>query len=133
MLEQGNTEICELPALGLTLGSTFGWQLNVTEGQIGLQVSDTKIAKNWEDPEGEESSVGELDVQDDWKEKIELICTEYGMMKPHRQAHYRTRAINIVDEFIDNHPLQLVKGSSRYYNHSQDIWKPCHKIQAESR
>ena len=115
-LEQGNTEIRELPALGLTLGSTFGWQSNVTEGQIGSRVSDTKIAENWEDPEGEESSVGESDVQDDWKEKIKLICMEYGMTKPHHQAHYRARAINIVDEFVDNHPLQLVKGSSRYYD-----------------
>ena len=81
-LERGNTEICELPALGLMLGSTFGWQSNVMEGQIESQVSDTKIAENWEDPEGDKSSVGESDVQDDWEEKSQLICTEYGMTKP---------------------------------------------------
>jgi len=59
-----------------------------------------------------ESSVGESDVQDDREEKIRLICMEYGMTKPHRQAHYRARVIKIVDKFIDNHPLQLVRGSS---------------------
>ena len=122
MFGRGNVELSELPALGLTLGSTFGWQPNVTQEQIGSRISDTKISENWEDPEGEESSVGESDVQDDWEEKIRLICTEYGMTKPHHQAHYRARAIKIVDEFVDDHPLQLVKGSSRYYSTTVKIF-----------
>jgi hypothetical protein len=85
---QENTEIRELPALGLTLGSTFGWQLNVTERRRRSHISDTKVAKNWEDPEGEESSEGESDIQDYWEERINLVCTEYGLTKPHRQAQY---------------------------------------------
>jgi len=116
MFERGNVELHELPALGLTLGSTFGWQLNVTQEQAGSRVSDIKIVENWEDPEEEESSVGESDTQGEWEERINLICTEYGIMKPHRQAHYHGRAIKIVDEFVTNDPLKLVKGSTRYYD-----------------
>jgi len=114
--ERGNVELRELPALGLTLGSTFGWQPNVTQEQTGSQVSDTKIVENWEDPEEEESSVGESDTQGEWEERINLICTEYGMTKPHHQAHYCRRAIKRVDEFVTNDPLKLVKGSTRYYD-----------------
>jgi len=83
---------------------------------MGSRGSDTKIAENWEDPEEEESSVGESDMQGEWEERINLICTEYGMTKPHRQAHYRERAIKIVDEFVTNDPLKLIKGSTRYYD-----------------
>jgi hypothetical protein len=56
------------------------------------------------------------DVQDDWEERINLVCMEYGMTKPHRQAQYCKRAIKIVDEFANNDLLKLVKGSSRYYD-----------------
>ncbi len=110
---RGNTEISELPALGLTLGSTFG----VTEGQRRSRISDTEVANNWELPgvgEGEESSEGELDIQDDWEERINLVCTEYGLTKPHRQAQYQERAIKIVDEFAGNEPDKLARGSSKY-------------------
>jgi hypothetical protein len=61
---QENAEIRKLPALGLTLGNMFSWQPNVTERRRRLHISDTKVARNWEDPEGEESSEGESDVQD---------------------------------------------------------------------
>jgi hypothetical protein len=84
--EQENVELCELPALGLMLGSTFGWQLNVTERQGRSHISNTHIAENWEDPEREESSKGESDVQDDWEERLNIVSTEYGMTKPHCQA-----------------------------------------------
>jgi hypothetical protein len=56
------------------------------------------------------------DVQDDWEERINLVCMEYGMTKPHCQAQYCERAIKIVDEFANNNLLKLVKGSSRYYD-----------------
>ena len=56
------------------------------------------------------------DIQDDWEERIKLICMEYGMMKPHDQAQYRKRAIKIVDEFAGNDPEMVVKGSSKYYD-----------------
>jgi hypothetical protein len=56
---QENTEIRELPVLGLMLGSTFGCQPNVTERRRRLHISNTKVAENWEDSEGEESSEGE--------------------------------------------------------------------------
>jgi hypothetical protein len=64
----------------------FGWQPNVMERQGRSCISNTHIAENWEDPEKEESSEGELDVQDDWEERLNLVCMEYGMTKPHRQA-----------------------------------------------
>jgi hypothetical protein len=116
VFERGNTGLRELPALGLTLGSTFGWQPNVTERQGRSHISDTYIAENWEDPEREESSEGESDIQDDWEERLNIVCMEYWMMKPHHQAQYRERAIKIVDEFAGNKPEKLVKGSSRYYD-----------------
>jgi len=56
------------------------------------------------------------DVQDNWEERIKLICMEYGMTKPHRQAQYRKRAIKIVDEFAGNDPKMMVKGSHKYYD-----------------
>ena len=97
----------------------FGWQPNMTKGQRRSCTSDTDVANNWELPgegEGEESSEGESDIQDDWEERINLVCTEYGLTKPHRQAQYRERAIKIVDEFTGNEPDKLVRGSSKYYD-----------------
>ncbi len=62
------------------------------------------------------SDAHELDVQDDWEERINLICMEYGLTKPHRQAQYWERATKIVNEFADNEPEKLARGSSKYYD-----------------
>jgi hypothetical protein len=62
------------------------------------------------------SDTHKLDVQDDWEERIVLICMKYGLTKPHCQAQYRERAIKIVDEFAGNEPEKMVKGCSKYYN-----------------
>ncbi len=58
------------------------------------------------------SDAHESDVQDDWEERINLICTEYGLTKPRRQVQYRERATKIVNEFADNEPEKLARGSS---------------------